>query len=169
MLPDWQQWWFELSHFFENGGWVLYVILLVSFVLLLLLMERAIFSVFFYRRWKRSLLERLAGQTDWRVRRSIICDLDLALKIPLAMIKNLIALCPLIGLLGTVTGMIQVFDSLAVHGNSNPRLMASGVARATFPTMTGMAVAVTGLLFYGRLQQWADKERLRLTRLRGNK
>jgi len=169
MLPEWQQWWFELSHFFDLGGWVLYVILLVSFVLATLLLERMLFRFFFYRKLKNSLLEHLQGQTDWRVRRGMICDLELALKLPFAMIKNLIALCPLIGLLGTVTGMIQVFDSLAMQGNSNSRLIASGVARSTFPTMTGMAVAVTGLLFYSQLHQWADKESLRLNSLKGHK
>jgi biopolymer transport protein ExbB len=45
-------------------------------------------------------------------------------------------------------------------------MMASGVASATFPTMTGMAVAVVALLFNGRLQQWSEKERKALQNLK---
>ena len=93
---------------------------------------------------------------------SLICELDLALNNQFALIKSLIMLCPLIGLLGTVTGMIQVFDNLALYGTGNPRLMAAGVASATFPTMTGMAVAVVGLLFHNRLSRWSGSERQKL-------
>jgi len=74
------------------------------------------------------------------------------------LIKTLIALCPLVGLLGTVTGMIQVFDALALNGTGNPRLMAAGVARATLPTLAGMAVAVSGLLLFNRLASWRDNQ-----------
>lgn len=166
MWPSWEQWWFELGQFFQTGGWVLYIILWVCFVLCTMILERLYFSVFSYRGMKQRLHDYLNSGADWRYKLSLLCDLDLALKGPFAMIKTLIALCPLVGLLGTVSGMIQVFDSLAVYGTGNPRMMASGVASATFPTMTGMAVAVAGLLFYARLQQWADKERLELSNLK---
>jgi biopolymer transport protein ExbB len=61
------------------------------------------------------------------------------------MIKTLVSLCPLLGLLGTVTGMIQVFDVMAVEGTSNARSMAAGVSLATVPTMAGMVGALSGV------------------------
>ena len=61
-------------------------------------------------------------------------------------------MCPLVGLLGTVTGMIEVFDVMAVQGSSNVKSMASGVSMATIPTMAGMVVALSGLLFEKRLE-----------------
>jgi len=63
----------------------------------------------------------------------------------LPMIKTLVSLCPLLGLLGTVTGMIQVFDVMAVSGTSNARSMAAGVSMATVPTMAGMVAALSGV------------------------
>ena len=54
-------------------------------------------------------------------------------------------MCPLFGLLGTVTGMIAVFDVMAHKGLGNPRLMASGVSQATLPTMVSMVMALVGL------------------------
>ncbi|MGO1344624.1 MotA/TolQ/ExbB proton channel family protein, partial [Chromohalobacter japonicus] len=70
--------------------------------------------------------------------------------------------CPLLGLLGTVTGMIQVFDSLSLTDVNQARAMADGVARATLPTLTGMAVAVVGLLFTTRLEHVIRREDQRL-------
>ena len=54
-------------------------------------------------------------------------------------------LCPLLGLLGTVTGMISVFDAMATQGG-NARSMAAGVSMATIPTMSGMIASLSGLL-----------------------
>jgi biopolymer transport protein ExbB len=64
-------------------------------------------------------------------------------------------IAPLLGLLGTVTGMIDVFEVMALSSSSNTRAMAAGVSKATIPTMAGMVVAVIGLLFEVRLQKKA--------------
>ena len=74
-------------------------------------------------------------------------------------IKGLVALCPLLGLLGTVTGMIEVFDVMAYTGTGNPRAMASGVSKATLPTMTGLVISISGLICNnsGRLRFIQDK------------
>ncbi|MCL6417571.1 MotA/TolQ/ExbB proton channel family protein [Aestuariirhabdus sp. Z084] len=166
MLPDWNPWWFELEQFFHTGGWVLYGILLACFLMLLLILERVLFRFKDYQPLKLRLNQHLESDLDWRLKISQIVDLNIALNTSLPLIKTLIALCPLIGLTGTVTGMIQVFESLAIHGTGNPRLMAAGVASATFPTMAGIAISVMGLLFYGRLKRWSDKEQLALLNIK---
>jgi biopolymer transport protein ExbB len=63
----------------------------------------------------------------------------------LPIIKTLVALCPLLGLLGTVTGMIEVFNIMAVTGGGDAKSMAGGVSRSTVPTMAGMVAAISGL------------------------
>ena len=63
-------------------------------------------------------------------------------------IQTLIALCPVLGLLGTVTGMIEVFDVVSFFGTGNARALASGITKATLPTMTGMAISIVGLLTF---------------------
>ena len=57
-------------------------------------------------------------------------------------------MCPMIGLLGTVYGMVEVFEVLSFLGTGNPRAMSSGVAMATIPTMSGMVITLFGLYFY---------------------
>ena len=62
------------------------------------------------------------------------------------------------GLLGTVTGMIEVFDVMAVAGSGNARGMAAGVSKATLPTMAGMVGALSGMLFQIQLRRFAQSE-----------
>ena len=52
---------------------------------------------------------------------------------------------PLLGLIGTVSGMLEVFDSMALRGSADARAMASGVSHAMICTLTGLAVSITGL------------------------
>jgi len=68
-------------------------------------------------------------------------------------------LCPLMGLLGTVTGMIEVFEVMAISGSGNPRSLAAGVSKATIPTMAGMVVALSGLFLNTWLQRKAQMSR----------
>jgi biopolymer transport protein ExbB len=76
----------------------------------------------------------------------------------LSIIKTLVALCPLLGLMGTVTGMIQVFDVMAISGSGTARSMASGVSKATIPTMAGMVGALSGVFFVTLLNQKVTSE-----------
>ena len=62
------------------------------------------------------------------------------------------------GLLGTVTGMIEVFDVMAVAGGGNARGMAGGVSKATLPTMAGMVAALSGMMFSIQLRRYALDE-----------
>ena len=77
----------------------------------------------------------------------------------LALIKTLIALCPLFGLLGTVTGMIDVFTVLSITGGGDARSMAAGVSRATIPTMAGMVAALSGVFAGVYINQKAKTEK----------
>jgi biopolymer transport protein ExbB len=63
----------------------------------------------------------------------------------------------MIGLLGTVYGMIEVFEVLSFLGTGNPRAMSSGVAKATIPTMASMVITLFGLYFRQDLAQRLDK------------
>ena len=77
----------------------------------------------------------------------MISEMNRTLAQGVSFIKTLVALCPLLGLLGTVTGMVTVFDIMAVVGTGNPRSMASGISMATIPTMAGMVVSISGIYF----------------------
>jgi biopolymer transport protein ExbB len=73
------------------------------------------------------------------------------------LLDGLIGMCPMIGLLGTVYGMIEVFEVLSFLGTGNPRAMSSGVAKATIPTMASMVITLFGLYFRQDLTQRINK------------
>ncbi len=63
---------------------------------------------------------------------------------------------PLLGLLGTVTGMIQTFDVITEFGTSDPKLLSGGIAVALVTTMQGLMVAIPCLLVGNLLNGWAE-------------
>ena len=79
-------------------------------------------------------------------------------------IKTLVAAAPLFGLLGTVTGMVEVFDVMAITGSSNARAMAAGISKATLPTMSGMVASLSGLFFIAQLES-RSKERFPMLKI----
>jgi len=66
------------------------------------------------------------------------------------------AVAPLLGLLGTVTGMIQTFDVITEFGTSDPKLLSGGIAVALVTTMQGLMVAIPCLLVGNLLNGWAE-------------
>jgi biopolymer transport protein ExbB len=74
-----------------------------------------------------------------------------ALEKGLPMIKLLAAVAPLLGLLGTVTGMIATFQSISLFGTGDPKLMASGISQALVTTMLGLCVAIPLLFLHSLL------------------
>ncbi|MDH5465396.1 MAG: MotA/TolQ/ExbB proton channel family protein, partial [Thiovulaceae bacterium] len=69
----------------------------------------------------------------------------------LAMIKLLAAVSPLMGLLGTVTGMIATFSAITLFGTGDPKLMAGGISQALITTVEGLIVAIPLLFAYTML------------------
>ncbi|WP_017443806.1 MotA/TolQ/ExbB proton channel family protein [Gayadomonas joobiniege] len=140
-----------IRDFLDIGGSVLWLILASTIVTWWLILDR--FS-YIYREFPKAFQqtsqrwETRQDKSSWYgdcVRKQWISELDCALSANMKIIPALVALLPMLGLLGTVTGMIQVFDVLAVTGSSNPRSMADGVSAATIPTMAGMVAALTAL------------------------
>jgi biopolymer transport protein ExbB len=66
------------------------------------------------------------------------------------------AVSPLLGLLGTVTGMISTFDIITIHGTGDPKLLSGGISEALVTTMLGLVVAIPLLLLGNLLSGWAN-------------
>ena len=74
-----------------------------------------------------------------------------------AFITVVAAVAPLLGLLGTVTGMIQTFDVITEFGTSDPKLLSGGIAVALVTTELGLIVAIPLLLLGSLLNGWAER------------
>jgi biopolymer transport protein ExbB len=150
--------------FIETGGDVLLVIGLVTFVMWALMLERLWYFWRIHPAERQRAVQEWADRSDhssWRayqIRRLLVSEVQVRLDQGLMMMKTFVALCPLLGLLGTVTGMIEVFDVMAVAGSGNARAMAAGVSKATLPTMAGMVAAISGLLVSVQIERYARDE-----------
>jgi len=80
-----------------------------------------------------------------QIRQMMVSQLNAGMSTNLQLMRVLVPLSPLLGLIGTVSGMLEVFDSMALRGSADARTMASGVSHAMICTMTGLAVSITGL------------------------
>lgn len=150
--------------FFEAGGDVLWVVLFVTIVMWTFIIER----LWYFRAVHPNRVQHVvdawkarSDQDSWfakRIRERMISEISVEANRFVSLIKTMIAVLPLVGLLGTVTGMIQVFDVMAVMGTGNAREMAGGVSAATLPTMAGMVAALSGLFFGTALDRKAKVE-----------
>ncbi|GAB4257772.1 MAG: MotA/TolQ/ExbB proton channel family protein [Methylomicrobium sp.] len=69
----------------------------------------------------------------------------------LTFLKLVAAVAPMLGLLGTVTGMIETFQAIALHGSGDPKLMSGGISQALVTTVAGLVTAIPILLIYSLL------------------
>lgn len=150
--------------FIELGGNVLWAIMFVLFLMWTFIVER---MWYFYRVHpvrKTAIVDGWESRADtdsWyakRIREGLVSETSIALRQNVGLIKVLIAICPLLGLLGTVTGMIAVFDVMTYSVGGNARAMAGGVSMATVPTMAGMVAALSGVYFGTWLEHKAQVE-----------
>ena len=153
-----------VSSLINDGGVVLFAIMGLSFFLFALVAERIAYFIFGHGsivKSSRSVWDERSDRSNrsWRavaVRDELISNVKSSATWTVPVIKVLVAVAPLFGLLGTVSGMIQVFVSMAVSGSSNAREMSGGVFQATIPTMAGMSVALIGL-FLTNLIEWLGR------------
>ena len=135
----------------RDGGPFVFWIFSAGVLLWTLILER-------YWYFARVLPKEIAAvQSDWlkrkdktswcarQIRTAMISRLNESMTAGFPVMQVLVPMSPLLGLIGTVTGMLQVFDSMALRGNADARSMASGVSAAMICTMSGLAVSITGL------------------------
>jgi biopolymer transport protein ExbB len=161
--------WFDSAYeavmrFMDMGGNVLWLIAILLFTMWTLIFER----IYYFRTgWRQdsaaaiSAWEARTERKSWaahRIREKLVSQCRLAINQHLAVIKAMVALCPLLGLLGTVTGMIEVFNIMAVTGGGDAKSMAGGVSRATIPTMAGMVAALSGVFANTYISRVAERE-----------
>ena len=154
----------DLREFFEAGGPVLWGILLVTMIMWTLIIER----FWYFKNLMPSLTKDALNQWsvvsnkgDWysmRIRDQIISEVSAETRKFILTIETMMQILPLLGLLGTVVGMIKVFDVMTFFGTGNARLMASGVSQATIPTMAGLVAAISGLYIANLLKRKAEDE-----------
>ena len=156
-----------LDELFIRGGPVLYLLFLISFIIFFILVRKYTFIFFDSGAWVENKLNKFVDENppnDFNLRfveKTYLAELKRTSNANIKLLDGLIGMCPMIGLLGTVYGMIEVFEVLSFLGTGNPRAMSSGVAKATIPTMASMVITIFSLYFRqdltGRIKKFTDE------------
>lgn len=182
-----------LMEYLRTGGVIMIPLLIISIWMWVLIVDRALFFRRLYRKnmgaraaWEHIRENRMPdpGQykgavsvlvarflsrksDDPRLDRFILDETVLQINHSLGdyldFIGVLAAVAPLLGLLGTVTGMIDTFDVMSVYGTGNAKGMAGGISEALITTQTGLLVAIPGLYMKTFLEKRAKNLRQRIS------
>ena len=158
----------SVRDFIELGGEVLIAIGLLTMFMWALIIERTLYFWFTFpddserlvRTW-RSRSERASWYAT-QIRQLLLSRGTQLLERHVQLIRTCVALCPLLGLLGTVTGMVEVFEVMTISGSGDPRSVAAGVSKATISTMAGLVAALSGVAMSAWLQKQVINERRHL-------
>jgi biopolymer transport protein ExbB len=152
----------------EQGGTVGYVILILGFIAFIISIERYISLYITKSKVKKQLkstqLQKsnplgrvllvkekysdMASETlELKLHEAILKELP-ALTRNITFIKIISVVAPLLGLLGTVTGMIQTFQAITLFGTGDPKLMAGGISQALVTTVLGLVVAIPTVMLF---------------------
>lgn len=154
----------SVRDFMELGGPVLTLIGWTIFGMWVLIVERMIYFQTGLKKLRADIHNAWEGRAERRswnahqIREGMISRYSMSASVSVPIVQTLVALCPLLGLMGTVTGMIEVFDAMAYSGSGNARSMASGVSKATIPTMAGMVGALSGVFLVTILTRRVETE-----------
>lgn len=158
-----------IRDFLAAGGPVLMLIMGVTFFMWALILERIMYWTTANGAVKKRAVREWSARTDHKswyahaVRDKLISEVKQDASRFNGIIKALVAVTPLLGLLGTVTGMVFVFDVMATTGSSNARLMASGISQATIPTMAGLVASLSGLVCINFFEAYVRKTESRIS------
>ena len=152
----------------DQGGVVGYIIIALGFVALLIALERLVVLMMAGNKVNAQLKkdtpsnDNALGRVLLAAEKHRAADLEtLELKLGEAILKETPALnralmflkiiavvAPLLGLLGTVTGMIKTFQAITLFGTGDPKLMAGGISQALVTTVQGLSVAIPTVLLH---------------------
>ena len=149
----------ELQEFLARGGPVLLAIMAATFVMWALILERLFYFRFAHKAVAEQALSEWHSRSDHKstfahwVRDKLVSEVRQQAQANVSFTKAMVALAPLLGLLGTVTGMVTVFDNMAITDGADAKALSRGVSQATIPTMAGMVASISGILFTSGMDQ----------------
>ncbi len=156
----------SFKQFMQDGGILMYPILAMLVIALVLISER-LFVLFRSRKYFETI-EKTISNPELKTREeaekaveALFAKIVPHLESRLSIISVLGTTAPLLGLLGTVMGMIELFDVITMHGTADPKLLAGGISIALITTEAGLSVAIPVHLLHtflaGRVEKTIGK------------
>jgi len=167
----------DLKERIQQGGWIGYIILGLGAIGLLIALQRFIFltvvgrGIVQQQKQSEASLKNPLGRILSVYKDDKENDVEtLSLKLDEAILREipkierglitlavLAAIAPMLGLLGTVSGMIETFQSITLFGTGDPKLMSGGISQALVTTELGLAVAIPILLIHSAISSKSNR------------
>jgi biopolymer transport protein ExbB len=151
-VPEFLQWPMDaVFSLVDEGGPFVIGIFLCGLIMWAIVIERYWYFVRVLPAQAKATIDAWHARSDHRswcarqIRLAMVSRVNHAMSANVLLLRVLVPLSPLLGLVGTVSGMLEVFDSMAIRGSADARAMASGVSMAMICTLTGLMVSITGL------------------------
>jgi biopolymer transport protein ExbB len=139
LLASWEQ---HIEELMAAGGPVMWPLLGVSVLLWTLLFERGWYLYLQFPLLQQQLSKRYSGAF---CRIPALAEMKLELHRNMRLIRTLTGILPMLGLLGTVTGIVQTFDLIRLFGSADASIIAQGVSQALITTLSGLVMGLFGL------------------------
>lgn len=158
-------------HFFgfmSSGGYILWSIFFLNIILWTLVLERFWYFQQVFPTMAEQTLEQWSKRGEYQswharsIKTMLLADLQAKLSRHLSAIHVYVELLPILGLLGTVIGMIETFEVLNLYGTGNARALADSISKALITTLAGLLSAIPGLFICSLLQQQAEQKMAQL-------
>lgn len=149
----------HIEDLMQTGGPVMWPLLGVSLLLWTLLFERIWFLYFRFPVLWETLPHR---EHNPGIRLMVLSDMKLELHRNLRAVKTLTGILPMLGLLGTVTGIVETFDLIRLFGSADASIIARGVSQALITTLSGLVMGLFGLAIGHQLARRVRRAELTL-------
>lgn len=160
----------ELITYIDKGGMIMYILLGLNILGFTLMLFKFLQYLFLAKRHKHLLVEIYNQLDDFNKEKKYeIADDILREKVTmyergLSTIKIIASIAPLLGLLGTVTGVLFAFEAISKRGLGDPAIFSSGISLALITTVGGLVVAIPHYIGYNYLIGMLDRLEITLTK-----
>ena len=148
----------DLMSYIDKGGIIVYILIVLNIIGFTIILWK-----FFTLPRKNAILEKIRAKV--KINSSILSQIEYEVKkleSGLTIIKNIATIAPLLGLLGTVIGVLDSFDSITKSGLGDPSIFSSGISVALITTIAGLIVAIPHYIGYNYIVGILDDIELKI-------
>lgn len=149
----------NLLDYIDKGGVIVYILIALNIIGFTIIIWK-----FFTLPRKNTMIKRIKSKIDFDDVRSISVQIEYEVKkleLGLTIIKNIASISPLLGLLGTVYGVLKSFEAITQKGLGDPTIFSQGISVALITTIAGLIVAIPHYIAYNHFISIIDEIELK--------
>ncbi len=153
----------DLNGYIEHGGVIVYILIALNIIGFSIMLYKLV-EIVIYKRARHSVIDNMLSESDhsdksieFSILKDNINNKIIRLEKGLGVVKNIATIAPLLGLLGTVIGVLLAFEAISKQGMDDPSIFAGGISMALITTVAGLIVAIPHYIGYNSLIAMLDR------------